>query len=174
MSSVDLSGTAHLPAASELLAGAASLVKYSFRAGESISSARDHWSRLSETYAAPEQHLVHQALDEPHAAGHSALDAACRVAKALETFATAAAGISRRRLELQEAVEELRGKDGQDAIPSVNVSGPGPGPGSGSGSDTGMTFEETLLQARADQLAQELVTAEDRCIAVLNQCSGRS
>ena len=170
MSSVDLSGTAHLPAASELLAGAASLVKYSFRAGESISSARDHWSRLSETYAAPEQHLVHQALDEPHAAGHSALDAACRVAKALETFATAAADISRRRLELQEAVEELRGKDGQDAIPSVNVSGPG----SGSGSDTGMTFEETLLQARADQLAQELVTAEDRCIAVLNRCAGRS
>ena len=164
MSSVDLSGTAHLPAASELLAGAASLVKYSFRAGESISSARDHWSRLSETYAAPEQHLVHQALDEPHAAGHSALDAACRVAKALETFATAAADISRRRLELQEAVEELRGKDGQDAIPSVNVSG----------SDTGMTFAETLLQARADQLAQELVTAEDRCTAVLNQCSGRS
>ncbi|WP_342022770.1 hypothetical protein AAE021_13055 [Arthrobacter citreus] len=168
MSSVDLSGTAHLPAASELLAGAASLVKYSSRAGESISRARDHWSRLSETYAAPEQHLVHQALDEPHAAGHSALDAACRVAKALETFATAAADISRRRLELQEAVEELRGKDGQDAIPSVNVSG------SGSGSDTGMTFAETLLQARADQLAQELVTAEDRCIAVLNQCSGRS
>jgi hypothetical protein len=166
MSSVDLSGTAHLPAASELLAGAASLVKYSSRAGESISRARDRWSRLSETYAAPEQHLVHQALDEPHAAGHSALDAACRVAKALETFATAAADISRRRLELQEAVEELRGKDGQDAIPSVNVSG--------SGSDTGMTFAETLLQARADQLAQELVTAEDRCIAVLNQCSGRS
>ena len=172
MSSVELSGTAHLPAASELLAGAASLVKYSSRAGETISRARDHWSRLSVAYAAPEQHLVHQALDEPHAAGHSALDAACRVARALETFATAAADISRRRLELQEAVEELRGKDGQDAIPSVNVSGSGSG--SGSGSDTGMTFAETLLQARADQLAQELVTAEDRCIAVLNQCSGRS
>lgn len=163
-SSVDLSGTAQLPVTSEILAGAASLVKYSSRAGESIGRAHDHWSRLSMAYAAPEQDQVHYAMDGPRDAGQTVLDAAFRAAEALETFAAAVADIRRRRLELQGAVEDLQEKDSQGAMPGVIVTGTGPA----------MAFAQTLLQARADQLTRELAAAEDQCISALGRLAGRS
>lgn len=161
---VDLSGTAHLPVTSELMAGAASLSKCSSRAGESLGRAHSNWSRLAVAYTAPEQHQVHHAMDGPRDVGLAVLHAASRAAEALETFAAAVAEIRKKRLELQGAVEELQEKERQDAGSGIIVTG----------SNTPLTFAGALLQARADQLAQDLAAAEDQCIAALTRLAGRT
>lgn len=164
ISSVDLSGTAGLPVISELLTGAASLSKCSSTAADSLERAHDRWSLLSDAYAAPEEHQVHRAMDGPRDAARAARHAAVRAAEALGTFAAAVADIRRRRLELQDAVAELQEKEEPVILPGMIVAG----------AETPMTFAEAMLQARADQLSQDLAAAEDQCIAVLHRLAGPS
>ena len=161
-SSVDLSGTAHLPVTAELLAGAVSLSKCSSRAAESLGRAHDRWSLLSDAYAAPEQHQVHRAMDAPRNTAHATHHAAVRAAEALKTFAAAVTDIRRRRLELQDAVAQLQEKEEPVVHPGAIVPGV----------ETAMTVAE-VLQSKADQLTQDLAAAEDQCIAVLNRLANR-
>lgn len=154
---IDLSGTARLPAASLLVEGASSLRRCGFQAHESLRHARTKWSLVSAVYAAPEQHRVHQALDGPLDTGHAVLESASRAAAALETFGAAADGIRRRRLALQSAAELMQEEERRGAGPGLSLP-------DGSGSHT---LSGPLLQAKADQLAQELVAAEDECIRTL-------
>lgn len=161
-SSIDLSGTAHLPAASELREGAALLLKCSSRAGESIQQAHSHWSLLAAAYAAPEQHQVQSAMDGPRDAGQAVFEAASRAAAALETFAAVVDDIRAKRLLLQSASEEQQEKERDNAAPGLKLAGVQPP----------ITLAGQLLQAKADQLAQDLAAAEDRCIRALDQSAG--
>ena len=162
-SSIDLSGTAHLPAVPELREGAALLLACSSRAGESIRQAHAHWSALAGAYAAPEQQQVHHAMDGPRAAGQGVLEVASRAAAALETFAAVVEDIRSRRLALQSAAGDLQEKERNDAGPGISPTGV----------KTPVTLQGQLLQAEADQLAQELAAAEDRCIRALDALAGR-
>lgn len=159
---IDLSGTAELPAVPELREGAAMLLKCSSRAGESIRQAHSHWSLLAAAYAAPEQHLVHAALDGPRVAGESVLESAVRAAAALETFAAAVDGIRRKRLALQGAVEDLQAEERLAAGPVLPLLG----------ENSPETLPGHLLQAEADRLAADLASAEDECIRILTLLAG--
>ena len=161
---IDLSGTAQLPAVPELWEGAALLLACSSRAGESIRQAHTHWSVLAAAYAAPEQQQVHQALDGPRDTGQAVLECASRAAAALETFAAVVDDIRSRRLVLQGAAAELREKERHDTGPGIKLPGIKPP----------VTLPGQLLQAEADQLAQELAAAEEQCIRTLNQLAGRT
>ena len=156
---IDLSGTAHLPDASLLVEGASSLRRCGSQTRESIRHAHTKWSLLSAVYTGPEQHRVHQALDSPLDTGHAVLESLSRAAAALETFGAAADGIRRKRLALQSAAELMQEEERHGAGPGLSLP-------DGSGS---RTLSGPLLQAKADQLAQELAAAEDECIRALHR-----
>ncbi|WAP51568.1 hypothetical protein OL239_17600 [Arthrobacter sp. ATA002] len=109
--SIDLSGTARLPAAPELLKAAAALRKHTSDAGETMQLAHSAWSFLAGAYTAPEQQQVHRAMDRPRHDGQALAAAGSRAAEALETFAAAVEGIRRQCLELQDDMEQLQERE---------------------------------------------------------------
>ena len=130
---------------------------------ESIRRAHTKWSFLADAYAAPEQQLLQRAMDPPRDAGEAALQAATHAALALGIFAAAVEAIRRKRLELQSEAEMLYEKENQGLTVSVLPT-----------ERVALSLPWILLQGRADQLAQELSTAEDECVRALARGERRS
>lgn len=155
---LDLSGTAGLPVPSDLEESASAVLRCGSIVNESIRRAHTKWSYLAEAYAAPEQQRVQRAMDPPRDAGEAVFQAATHAASALGVFAASVEVIRQKRLELQAEAEVLYEKENQGKAAGVLPA-----------ECVALTLPWILLQDRADQLAQELSTAEDECIRTLTR-----
>lgn len=155
--SIDLSGTAALPISSELEESASAILHRGSTVNEAMKRAHAKWSLLADAYAAPEQHVVHRAMDLPRDAAEAVLQAASHAASALRIFAAAVEGIRRKHLELEAEAAALLETEAQSTLPAGGLpAGNAP-----------LSLSAILLQSRADQLTLELSKAEDECIRAL-------
>ena len=155
---VDLSGTDNMPNPFLLNDAARDLREFGATFQSSLDGAHQKWTAVEQFYSAPEQHYVHRALDKPAETAEAIASAAAASAAALEEFAATISSLKARRAELKGDILNAQAADeAQDDARGFNPLG--------SLLDVGEDFAIRLvLQHRADNLAEELRTAEDACI----------
>lgn len=156
---VDLSGTDNLPSAYGLSRVAPKLGARIDAMSGAYAQAQTTWRSLTEHYQAPEQHLVHAALDKPRMDSQETADAVAASVAALEAFAEAVEIIKKKRADLKADIEAARQADAEEdkEREENNLLG--------EILDFGEDWLITRrLQGRADALAEELHAAEDECI----------
>jgi hypothetical protein len=157
---VDLSGTDNMPNSSSLAEAAQELESRCRFVAASLGELKSTWSGINQSnYRAPEQSLVHGAMDRPQSTAASAAASATIAAWALAAFANTINGIERRRETLKVEIAEL--EEQERAARGVGLAAGQLGAG------LTIWFLERGLQDKADQLAEDYRAAEDECTMTL-------
>ena len=105
---VDLSGTDNMPNSSSLAEAAEKLQSRCRFVAASLAELKCTWSGINQSnYRAPEQGLVHRAMDRPQSTAADAAASGTTAARALAAFANTINGIERCRETLRAEIAEL-------------------------------------------------------------------